>query len=154
MNKETFTTIVQNVPLVSADLCLVFDDKILLGKRNNDPLKGYWFTPGGRILKNESYMDCLERVALSELGLNIDKFGVLKLMGVWDHFYKNSSVDENISTHYVNLPHYCFLKEQPIIVADNQHDDFSWFDLKLVKDGNFFHEYLQNYACWLIKNGK
>ena len=27
--------------------------KILLGKRKNDPLKGFFFTPGGRVLKND-----------------------------------------------------------------------------------------------------
>ena len=150
LDKETFATIIDNAPLVSTDLCLVYNNKILLGKRKNEPLKGYWFTPGGRIVKNESHQDCLKRVAFSELGLSIDRIGILRLMGVWDHFYPNSSVDENMSTHYVNLPHYCFLREQPIIVADNQHDKFSWFDLEIVKESYTFHEYLQNYACWLI----
>ena len=69
LEKEVFKTIVKNTPLVSIDLCIVCDGKILLGKRKNDPLKGLFFTPGGSVLKNEPHVDCLKRVAKSELGL-------------------------------------------------------------------------------------
>jgi len=146
----TFRTVIENTPLVSIDICLVHNEKILLGKRNNEPLKGQWFTPGGRILKNESWQDCLRRVAQSELGVNVDDTGGFKLMGVWDHFYENSAVDKEISTHYINLPHYCCLKEQPILMAGEQHDNLSWFDLEEIKDNDNFHEYMHSYASWLI----
>ena len=69
---ETFNAVIKSAPLVSIDLCLVFEDKILLGKRNNEPLKDQWFTPGGRIQKNESWQAALRRIALSELGLCVD----------------------------------------------------------------------------------
>ena len=51
LEKEIFKKVVKNAPLVSIDLCIVCDGKILFGKRKNDPLKGFFFTPGGRILK-------------------------------------------------------------------------------------------------------
>jgi colanic acid biosynthesis protein WcaH len=41
LEKEVFKTVVKNTPLVSIDLCIVWDGKILLGKRQNDPLKGF-----------------------------------------------------------------------------------------------------------------
>ena len=47
----TFKIIIENTPLVSIDLCLICGGQILLGRRNNEPLKGVWFTPGGRVLK-------------------------------------------------------------------------------------------------------
>ena len=47
LDSQSFQTAVENAPLVSIDLCLVCQGQILLGKRNNEPLKGYWFTPGG-----------------------------------------------------------------------------------------------------------
>ena len=61
--------VVKNAPLVLAVLCIIHNGKILLGHRSNEPLKGVWFAPGGRILKNEAYSDCLKRFARSELGL-------------------------------------------------------------------------------------
>ena len=151
LNTQDFIAVIKNTPLVSIDLCLIFDNQILLGKRNNEPLKGLWFTPGGRILKNETWLDCLSRVMLSELGLNNLNAYDCRLMGIWDHFYNNSVVGDNISTHYVNLPHYISLKTIPLLKPDSQHSKFSWFDLAEVSNNNNFHEYTRNYALWLIE---
>ena len=140
-----------NTPLGSIDLCIVFDSQILLGKRKNEPLKGVWFTPGGRILKNETWQDCLLRVASSELELEIRDPNQFLLMGVWDHFYKNSVVDERVSTHYVNLPHCICMKKKPNFQIDEQHDEIGWFDLQEVANSSGFHEYMRNYASWLIE---
>jgi len=106
LGAKTFKTVVENTPLVSIDLCLVCDGQVLLGKRTNEPLKGEWFTPGGRILKNETWQDALLRIVEMELGLSGIAVEDFSLMGMWDHFYNNSAVDQDISTHYVNLPHY------------------------------------------------
>ena len=150
LDRNTFKTILKDTPLVSIDICLIFNNKMLLGRRSNEPLKGQWFTPGGRILKNESWQDCLRRVAQSELGFYVEDIRKFTLMGIWNHFYTNSAVDENISTHYVNLPHFCFLEKQPILKADEQHDKLSWFDLEKIKGNGNFHEYIRSFACKLI----
>jgi len=154
LEPDIFKSIVKNAPLVSIDLCLVHDGEILLGKRANEPLKGNWFTPGGRILKNEPWQECMRRVSFSELGLVIEDLPGFTLMGVWDHLYENSVMDEKISTHYVNLPHYCILEERPSLFIDQQHNDLRWFDLDEVAGKNGFHEYMQSYASWLIKMDK
>ena len=124
----------------------MWDGKILLGKRKNDPLKGFFFTPGGRILKNEAHIDCLIRVARSELGLIIDDIKQAKLMGVWDHFYENSIFGEGVSTHYVNLPHCIYYDQRPEVLLDEQHEAFEWFDLNIVANDNNFHKHMQSYA--------
>ena len=152
LDLQTFKSVIENTPLVSIDLCMVCDDQLLLGKRNNDPLKGEWFTPGGRIHKNEAWQDALLRVAEVELGLSgiaVDDFA---LMGVWDHFYNNSAVDQNTSTHYVNLPHYAEFKYRPQITLDDQHGEFEWFDLSVVAKDEKFHLYTRNYTSCLLNN--
>ena len=151
LDVQTFKTVVENTPLVSIDLCLVCDGQVLLGKLNNDPLKGEWFTPGGRIHKNEAWQDALLRIAEVELGLSGIAVEVFALMGVWDHFYNNSAVDQNTSTHYVNLPHYAEFKSKPQIALDDQHAEFKWFDLAVVSSDEKFHLYMRNYADWLLK---
>ena len=150
LDTQTFKVVVENTPLVSIDLCIVCRGEILLGKRNNEPLEGWWFTPGSRILKNESWQNCLRRVALSELRMPIEDIDTFTLMGVWDHFYPNSTFSQNISTHYVNLPHYIFFESKPGVVADDQHVEFMWFDLEAVSNDEAFHPYMRNYAGWLI----
>ncbi len=150
LDAQTFKVVIKNAPLVSIDLCLVCNGQILLGKRRNEPLKGIWFTPGGRIHKNETWQDALLRIAEVELGLSgisVEKF---ELMGVWDHFYTNSAVDQGISTHYVNLPHYAEFKSKPQIALDDQHGEFKWFDLSVVSNDEKSHPYMRNYASWLL----
>ena len=158
LDSTVFKIIVENTPLVSIDLCLVCKDQLLLGRRNNEPLKGRWFTPGGRIHKNESWQAALKRIALTELGLSAENLDDVELMGVWDHFYSNSVVDEGMSTHYVNLPHFCRFKSKPVLLADDQHDYLDWFDIDKVASDEGFHSYVRNYAAYLVRkeieNGK
>ena len=151
LDVATFKTVVESTPLVSIDLCLVFEGQLLMGLRQNEPLKGHWFTPGGRLLKNERWQDGLARIANAELGLTVtsDDF---QLMGVWDHFYKNSAIDEAVSTHYVNLPHVCYLEARPELSLDAQHESVRWFDIpSLIKDTG--HQiYMREYASWITDN--
>ncbi len=150
MKESTFKTIIENVPLVSIDLCLVNRGRILLGNRNNDPLKHQWFTPGGRIFKNEPWQISLARIAKSELDINV-KIERFRSMGIWDHFYSNNAIDDNVSTHYVNLPHYAIYDEKPDVKSDNQHNKLDWFSLEEVYENDAFHKYIRIYAKWLIK---
>ena len=147
---EIYKTVVRNTPLVSIDLCIVCGGNILLGKRKNDPLKGFFFTPGGRILKNEALIDCLKRVAKSELGLIIRDMKKAELMGAWDHFYEKSVFGEGVSTQYVNLPHCINYDQRPEIFLDEQHEVFEWFDLNIIVNNNNFHKYMQSYASWIL----
>ena len=71
-------------------------------------------------------------------------------MGMWDHFYSNSALDQNTSTHYVNLPHYAEFKSKPQITLDDQHGEFKWFDLSVVSNDEKSHPYIRNYAIWLL----
>ncbi len=150
LDVKDFKTIVENTPLVSIDLCLVCDGQVLLGRRTNQPLKGEWFTPGGRIHKNETWQDALLRIVEVELDLSGIAIENFSLMGVWDHFYNNSAFSENTSTHYVNLPHYVEFESKPQIILDDQHGEFKWFDLAVVSSGHKFHPYICNYASWLL----
>ena len=147
---QTFKSVIENTPLVSIDLCLVCDGQVLLGKRTNDPLKGEWFTPGGRIHKNETWQHALLRIIKVELGLCDTAAESFSLMGVWDHFYNNSAYDQNTSTHYVNLPHHAEFKSRRQITLDDQHSEFKWFDLSVVSNDEKFHLYIRNYASWLL----
>jgi colanic acid biosynthesis protein WcaH len=151
LDSKTFKQIVSNTPLVSIDLCLLFGKQILLGKRNNEPLKGEWFTPGGRIYKNESWQNCLVRIAKSELGYAVTKLDDFILMGVYDHFYPNSILDSEISTHYVNLPHYINLNRRLDLSEDSQHSKLKWFDLDFVAKSRNFNHYTRVYASYLLK---
>lgn len=152
LDELTFQTVLENAPLVSIDLCLVCEGKLLLGKRINEPLRGEWFTPGGRIYKNEPWQDALLRIAKAELGLCDTAVEDFALMGIWDHFHNNSVLDHNTSTHYVNLPHYAEFESQPYVASDDQHGVFKWLSLAEVSKDHKFHLYMRSYAGWLLDN--
>ena len=68
---EVWSDIVEHVPIPSVDLLVVTDDGLLLAKRQNEPAKGEWFVPGGRIHKGESLEEAVHRVAREELGVDV-----------------------------------------------------------------------------------
>ena len=140
-----FKAVVKNTLLASIDLYLIFKDQILLGKRKNDPLKGEG-TQGGRIYKNETWQNTLLRISKVELGLRDILVEDFSKMGVWDHFYKNSDFSQDISTHYVNLPHCAYLKFKPKVTSDDQHADLKWFDLSAVAGDKKLHFHMRDYA--------
>ena len=101
LDHETFANIVEHTPLVAIDLIIKDSEGgVLLGRRVNAPAKDHWFVPGGRIYKNETISEAFSRIFFSEIGdeLLIED---ARFLGVYEHFYKNSFYDENISTHYV-----------------------------------------------------
>lgn len=71
-------------------------------------------------------------------------------MGMWDHFY-SSALDQNTSTHYINLIHNTGFQSKSQIYLDDQHDEFKWFDLGVVYTDEKFHTYMRNYATWVLK---
>lgn len=151
-----FSQAVAALPLVSVDLIVVnAAGELLLGLRRNEPARGYWFTPGGRIRKNELYVQCLYRVAREELCLNEHVVQCAKLMGVWDHFYDTSAFSAEVQTHYVNLPHLLKL-EHPLVpdaLPNDQHSSWRWQAAEKAAVDECVHPYTRVYAQWVVQNG-
>ena len=102
LSNEEFKSIIKLTPLVAFDMIIDYNDKILLGKRINEPAKGYYFIPGGRIMKNETLDDACKRLTQNELGFNID-FNKFKFHMNTQHIYDNNFFDNEFKTHYVCL---------------------------------------------------
>ncbi|EIQ0435151.1 NUDIX domain-containing protein, partial [Escherichia coli] len=101
MNKrlapELFKSIVEHTPLISIDLIIRNEEgKALLGQRLNRPAQNYWFVPGGRILKDESFENAFKRVTLEELGVQIS-INEAKFLGAYEHFYSDNFSGTNFS---------------------------------------------------------
>lgn len=153
---NVFSQSVAALPLVSIDLCIMNNaGELLLGKRNNAPAKGWWFTPGARIRKNEPLAHALARVLREELTMPDTYAARATLMGAWDHFYPDSAFDPNISTHYVNLPHALLLDDAEIRAlrlpagAQAQHDEWRWLAFGNATRDEGVHPYVRIYAHWL-----
>jgi len=63
LNNQTFQTVIDSTPLISIDLIVKKDNKILLGKPVNKPAQGYLFSISGRVYKNETIESAMTRIA-------------------------------------------------------------------------------------------
>ena len=138
---EMFKAVVDATPLISIDLLIENEGKYLLGRRTNKPAKGYFFSFGGRILKNETIDNAMTRIAQNEL--NIELQAKLKLIGVFEHFY-DDSIYEGMSTHYVNLAYEYEVEEIPNLPTE-QHNEYQWFTIDELLKSEQVHKYVKDY---------
>ena len=141
LDDHTFKTVIDSTPLVSIDILLKKDNKILLGKRINKPAQGHFFSTGGRINKNETIDNAMARVALNELNIEL-KF-MPKFIGVFEHFY-DDSIYESVTTHYVNIAYEYEVKETPGLPTE-QHSEYKWFTIDELLESKQVHKYTKDY---------
>jgi len=141
LDGETFRTVIENTPLVSVDLIVKHRGKVLLGKRLNPPAKGYWFTLGGRVLKNERIRDAIRRIAKLELGAELQR--VPKFVGVFEHLYEDG-IFEGVSTHYLNLAYETELSGLEDL-PEEQHSDYRWFGPEELMQNAEVHPYVKDF---------
>jgi len=153
LSEDLFSTACAALLLVSIDLMVTRPveqgRELLLGLRNNRPAPGWWFTPGGRIRKNEPLESAMRRVAQDEIGLYPDWLARARLLGAWDHFYPDSAFDADISTHYVNLPHAVHLSADEAqtlklpIGNGSQHLEWRWMPITEAQNDERVHAYVR-----------
>jgi colanic acid biosynthesis protein WcaH len=141
LDDKTFKLVVDSTPLISIDILLKKDDKVLLGKRINKPAQGYFFSTGGRINKNETIDNAMIRIAKNEL--NIDLKSVPKFIGVFEHFY-DDSIYKDVSTHYVNFAYEYQMEEIPDLPT-KQHNEYQWFAIDELLESKQVHKYVKDY---------
>lgn len=70
--QDKYNEIISLIPIVCVDVAIVYDAKILLVKRRDEPAAGEWWLPGGRLYKGEALEDCALRKAKKETGLECE----------------------------------------------------------------------------------
>lgn len=146
LDEALFRAVIANAPLISIDL-LVQDSEsgeYLLGLRRNSPAKDFWFVPGGRILKNESINTAFQRIANTELAVEV-VMGSAEFVGVYEHFYQDSVFDENISTHYVVLAYRVSLQKADFVPPEHQHSSYVWKSQDWIITNESVHKHSRDY---------
>lgn len=139
-----FKTVVKNTPLVAVDFLIVNSkNEVLLGKRRTNPAKGLWCVPGGRILKNESIKQAVKRKLFEEIGLK--KIPRLSFLGVYEHFYKNSAVDDNVSTHYISIGFKFKIDNIEAVKLNDQHEKLIFVKKEKLLKSRSVPKYIKNY---------
>jgi colanic acid biosynthesis protein WcaH len=86
--KKDYTKILASVPVPTVDILVIRDKKCLLVRRQNRPLKGHWWLPGGRVMRGETLLDAVSRKLSEELG--IIEFQNGEYVGVYEDQYRDN----------------------------------------------------------------
>jgi len=149
LSKKKFLQVVKNAPLAAIDLILTDRaGKILLGKRKNNPAKGKWFVPGGRIRKNETFEKAIQRLSREEV-----PFGRVerpRLLGAFEHFYRVNVDGSGFGTHYVVLAYHLQCRFSKNLIATRQHNLFRFFSPEEALRNRAVHPNTRTYARQIL----
>ncbi len=114
IEEKIFLKIRELMPIATVDILVVHKGKVLLMLRNNDPAKGLWFTPGGRVRYGETLEPTVVRKLEEETGLTATK---IEKKGVMSHFYPQ--------THTITTFFHVDVVDEKVILND-EHNDYKW----------------------------
>lgn len=119
---DEWEVIVDSVPIVSVDLIVTHDGGVVLGRRTNEPAKGTWFVPGGRLQKGERFEAAVHRLAEQELGIDVS---IDRCLGAYQHFYDTADIGDT-EKHYVVIG-YVVSAQSTTFDPDDQHETVRTF---------------------------
>lgn len=146
--EEKWLGVIEHAPLVAIDLIISDNDhRILLGKRKNAPAKGFWFTPGSAIRKNESLEAAFRRCLREEIGVTVSHRRLDYPVHVYEHIYTDNFKNDNFGTHYVVLAHRLSISDfaSQADMPPLQHSDYKWWDLDDLMKHEEVHENVKDY---------
>ena len=85
---ELYKTIIQNLPIVCVDVIVRRGSHVLLVRRANEPLRGAWWIPGGRVMLFENTKDAAQRKVFLETGLTLHE---AQFVGFYEEIYDTSA---------------------------------------------------------------
>ena len=143
---EDFDTVVRLTPLVAIDFIVRSPDgRVLVGRRTNEPAKGRFFVPGGRITKNETLAAAFGRISLAELGVE-KRIEQARFKGIYEHFYAtNNHEAAGFGTHYIVLAYELTSPVQNLLLPKDQHGEFVWLTEPELLRSPEVHEYAKAY---------
>ncbi|MBA0217463.1 GDP-mannose mannosyl hydrolase [Pectobacterium brasiliense] len=142
---DLFKTIVASTPLVSIDLVVLNSKReVLLGLRNNRPAQGYWFVPGGRICKDETFDVAFKRLTHEELGVTYN-INDAKFIGSYEHLYSDNFSGNDFSTHYVVLGYQIIVDIDITNLPCEQHKNYQWWDIDTLQLSSNVHDNTKAY---------
>ncbi len=124
LSYSDFKEFVKNGPLASVDFNILneYNESLFL-YRLTPPASKKFFTPGGRIFKNERITEAIKRILKNEINFNLKDSLSIEFVKVNEHFYPDSAFDKSISTHYINLLYEIRVEKDALTGLDKNFDD-------------------------------
>jgi len=110
-----YEVIVDVLPIASVEAVILEDDKFLFLRRKNEPVKGQWWFPGGRIRKGETLQEALVREVKEETGLTVTES---KLVNVYSRIFDKR--------HDITIAYITKCKPNKITL-NNEHSEYNYY---------------------------
>jgi 8-oxo-dGTP diphosphatase len=110
------TTEFPTQPVLGVGAVVVKDGKVLIIRRANDPFKGQWSIPGGRVELGESLAAAVRREMREETGLDVTVGPVLEV------FERVERQDDGVRYHFVIVDYLCGCIGGPLCAGDDAVD--------------------------------
>lgn len=120
---DLYAKIHETMPIVCVDLAIKRDGAVLLVKRNEEPAKGKFWFPGGRIRRDETVAQAVSRIALEEVGLSVETERQIDYM---DLRFKEDPFGHGKGTRAVSLVFSCRAVGGEVKL-DERHGGHVWF---------------------------
>jgi colanic acid biosynthesis protein WcaH len=124
--EKQYKQIINSTVNLCVDVCLRYNDKVLLIKRTEEPCKGVFWPVGGRIHKGEKAVEAARRKIKEEIG--IDFKGDLYPMGFYEDRYKENSFSKNTDYCTLSIVFAGDLEGLPNIVLDKTSEEIGFFN--------------------------
>jgi colanic acid biosynthesis protein WcaH len=119
---DKYNFVLEWLPVLCVDVLIIHNEKCLLLLRENEPAKGtYWF-PGGRINKNEQIKEAALRKAMEETNLTCD---FDKIISVEESFF-NKTGNMITDVHTVNICCALYTEDISALRLDKFHKSYLW----------------------------
>jgi len=131
---DVFASIVEYFPTVSLNLIVENDrGEFLFVMRGNQPVKGYWWLPGGRMLSGESIPDAARRILFEETRIDgrvewVSPEYVTEIFEVGELDERERAIysDDIECFHYLTIPVYLKAEGSTDVAVDSQSKQFEW----------------------------
>lgn len=131
-----YSEILDNIVFSAVDLLLVnHEDKYVLWRRNNEPLKGVLWMPGGRMRKGEKKLGTLIRILKDEVWLDTSSIQQpLVQLNTYDFSYSNGPDKPNSFTDASSTVYVVKLQASAILDLSDQHGSYGLYSLGQIPD--------------------
>ena len=139
--RELFEQMLEYSVIPTFDLVIAYGGRgVVVAKRRIPPYKGVWALPGLRMMKPEGIDDTLRRIALDELGLEVDT-SHKRLLGQYVGRFRTENGRQDLSTAYVlRVP-----DDQPLSPNERHFSAVDVVDRVPPRTGAMYRFYLELY---------
>lgn len=142
---ELYGKIHLNMPILCVDTVVSSDGKIFLVRRANEPEKGKWWFPGGRVVRGESLIGASKRITRGEAGISVGK---PQYLGHDETIFDADPFGHGQGTHTVNFVYAAHVAELALfnVILDNNHTAYKTFKFQEIYESDM-HPYVKKFTA-------